>query len=89
MWKKWQKIIADLFNGLENPKSKGQDVVSNKYYIECKYTAGKGYRITTKTWDKIYWEAIRAGREPVIALKIDDTELAVCTLQYFLERKEE
>ena len=43
------------------------DCRSDKYLIECKTTQKKSYRLTTETWEKINYEAIRDGlRTPVL-----------------------
>ena len=47
------------------------DVRSDKFLIECKTTAKDSYRLTAKTWEKIYKEALRDGiREPVMRIDL-------------------
>jgi len=88
-WKEWESWVAKMFDGFLNPKSKGQDIMAPRLYIECKQTDKKQFTLTKKTWDKIYWEAVRANKEPVIAIKMGDVTLCVCELMYFTGLREE
>ena len=72
-------------DGIVNIKSKGKDVVTDHYYIECKYTDSKSFTVSEDVWKKIYWDAVRAGVEPLIAIKIKDIELIVMSIDYFKE----
>lgn len=79
-WHKHQQKVAKQFGGIVNAKSKGADVIQgSKYIIECKLRE-KSFNLTPHIWEKIYWQAMRAGKEPLIAVKIGDYELGIVEL---------
>ena len=70
-----QKTAKEI-NGRTTPASGSRwhqkgDIRSDKFLIECKTTTKDSYRLTAKTWEKIYKEALRDGiREPVMRIDL-------------------
>lgn len=46
------------------------DLKSDEYFIECKYTEKKGFRITTKMLEKLWNDALDSNKLPVIVIGI-------------------
>ena len=60
------------------------DCRSDKYLIECKTTQKKSYRLTTETWEKINYEAIRDGlRTPIMCIEVNGISKAVVNVRHF------
>lgn len=61
---------------------------SEKYYIECKYTDLKGYRITLNLIEKIWGASLSLNKEPVLVIGIrrNDNEVFVLNCPIQLER---
>lgn len=76
-WENQEKREALKFGGKRQPGSgcgkrhKG-DVKSPEFLIECKRTDKNSITVKAAWITKILEEAIRAGKEPVIALEIGD-----------------
>jgi hypothetical protein len=64
---------------------------SEKYYIECKFTDLKGYRITLNLLEKIWGASLSLNKEPalVIGIRRNDDEVFVinCSIQLEKNRK--
>lgn len=50
------------------------DLSTDKYCIEAKFTDKKGYRITSKTLEKIWDESLDANKEPLMIIGIAGEE---------------
>jgi len=48
------------------------DLKTDEHVIECKFTEKKGYRITTKTLQKLWDEALDANKLPLLIIGIKD-----------------
>ncbi len=48
------------------------DLKTEDYVIECKYTDKKGFRISTKILEKLWNEALDAGKLPLLIVGIKD-----------------
>ena len=83
-----EKAIAKALGGRRvagsgsQPGSKG-DVACGRFLIEAKQTTGKGYRLTQAVWVKIYSEAVKTAREPVLVVDIGGRQLAVLDFEVF------
>lgn len=83
-----QRVAADL-DGRPTPASgafwqyKG-DVRSEDYLVEAKRTDKASLSIKRAVWDKIRREALLDGRVPVLAVQIQDRDLAVLDWEDFL-----
>lgn len=89
-WQKKEKQDEDDFNGKRTPRSGGfwgfkGDITSREFLIESKHTTQKGFRITEELWDKIYDEALKSRKKPLISLQINDTEMVILDKDDFLE----
>lgn len=75
--KKQEQRVARDHGGSRVPFSgagldKGDGRVRGKYRIENKQTAGKGYRLSVDTWDKLRVAALSAGEMPVLQVTLTD-----------------
>jgi len=61
------------------------DVVSGTFLIEAKATQAASYRVTLATWNKTAGEAGMAMKKPLMALRIQGTDLAVIRLDDLTE----
>lgn len=69
--------------------SKG-DVVTDTELVECKATRTKSYSVGVERWTKIADEAATIGREPVMAVRLADTnrtpvDLIIISLDRYME----
>ena len=48
------------------------DLRTDNYLIEAKYTEQKGYRISTKTLEKLWTEALEANKFPLLIIGLKD-----------------
>lgn len=55
------------------------DVVTTDFQIECKMTGGAGIFVTKKMLEKVWEEALGAGRTPLLQLRFD-------TIKKFVEK---
>ena len=86
--KKWQKKeVSDavLFNGKRTPKSGGfwsfpGDVVTKDFLIDSKITDKKGFRITGDMWNKLFNEALKSRRVPVLSISLMNENLELVVL---------
>lgn len=64
---------------------------SEQYYIECKFSELKGFRISLKLLEKIWGASLSMNKEPVLVIGIrrNDNEVFVlnCMLQLEKNRK--
>lgn len=92
-FRKHQERIAKLFEGQVNKISKGPDIQSDNWTIECKEYKD-AFSISTHTWEKIFWEAHANSKQPIIVLTLkgmDDRvnkDLAIIDLALILEKEE-
>ena len=87
-WKKHEEKQAKDFGGRVNKGSGNYwgvpgDIKTDKYLIEAKQTEKKSYSLNVDTLDKIYEEALFSKRIPLMAIKIQDTEVIVMFKQDF------
>jgi hypothetical protein len=84
-----ERGLAASLGGRSTPASgafwhrKG-DVRSDRYLVEAKQTAKQSISIAKPVWEKIRREALLDGRVPVLALRIQDRDLAVLDMEDFL-----
>ena len=60
------------------------DARSEEYLVEAKRTDKASLSIKKQVWDKIRREALLDGRVPVLAVQIQDRDLAVLDWEDFL-----
>lgn len=86
MKKKWQnkeRRDAKDFGGKVTPRSGGfwafaGDVKTDDFLIDSKFTKTDSFKITKKIWDKLYGEALKARKTPLLSLEIgEELELIV------------
>jgi hypothetical protein len=90
-WQKKENKDAELFKGRRTPKSGGfwafaGDVVTKDFLIDSKVTDKKGFRITGNIWRKLFNEALKARRLPLLSilLRSEGFELVVLDKNDFL-----
>ena len=67
----WEKRVEKCINSGSLWFDKG-DLKSEDCIIECKYTEGKGYRISSKVLNKLWNDALDANKIPVLTIGIKD-----------------
>lgn len=67
--------------------SKG-DVKADRWLVECKTTTSPRFPLTLALFRKIEFEAMQAGRAPVMIIEMAGRSLAVITLDDFLAFKD-
>ena len=86
---KQERMVADDLGGRTVPASgafwarKG-DARNEDFLVEAKRTDKASISIKKQVWDKIRREALLDGRYPVLALQIQDRNLAVLDWEDFL-----
>jgi len=90
-WQKKEKDDAKSFGGKRTPKSGGYwsfpgDVTTKHFLIDSKTTEKKGFRVTESMWKKIYYEALKARKLPVLSISLinEDIELVVLDKNDFI-----
>lgn len=86
--KKWQQKEnkdAKLFKGRVTPKSGGfwsfaGDVVTEDFLIDCKTTDKNRFSITKRMWEKIYVEALKSRRMPLLSAMFGDSNIEIVIL---------
>ena len=97
-WRLWEDDVADALDG-DKVKASGMtdlfkgDVRTDLLLVDAKHTAGDGYSVSAAFWSKLSSWARNEGREPAIAIRIEDengaAEIAVVTEQFYAERHPE
>lgn len=95
-WQEKEKKDAELFKGKRTPKSGGfwsfaGDVVTDTFLLDSKTTDKKGFRITDNIWRKLYNEALKARKIPILSifLTAKDLELVVLDKNDFITLMED
>jgi len=90
-WQKKENKDAESFGGRVTPKSGGfwafaGDVVTKDFLIDSKVTEKKGFRITGSIWRKVFNEALKSRRIPILSLSLsnEDIELVVLDKNDFI-----
>jgi len=90
-WQKKEKKDAESFTGRKTPKSGGHwsfpgDVVTKDFLIDSKITEKKGFRITGKIWRKVFSEALKSRKIPILSLSLsnEDIELVILDKNDFI-----
>ena len=80
-----EKFIKTINSGAYNHDA---DAVSDENCLEIKYTEKKGYRITTKTLQKIWNEAFDQCKFPILGIIIEEEkERWILKVDIIKERK--
>lgn len=69
---------------MRDPTLKG-DVSSSSFLVECKTTEGKGYTLTRAVLEKIWREAVRNNKTPLMQVEIGGAAYAVLRWEDFME----
>lgn len=89
---KHESFIADYFGGKTVIASgalyfaKG-DVITDNYLIECKATEKDYYTLKKSVITKIRTEAIKCGRVPLLAIRVQDRDFIVHRMGDFMNGK--
>ena len=86
--KKWQikeTKDASLFKGRRTPKSGGfwsfpGDVVTKDFLIDSKTTEKKGFRITCGIWNKLFNEALKSRKLPILSISLTSKDIELVVL---------
>jgi len=94
MTKKWQKKEnkdAEQFGGRVTPRSGGMwsfpgDVKTDMFLIDSKTTDKKSYSITANIWRKLYSQALKSQRLPLLSIQLvkDGVEVVVLDKNDFI-----
>ncbi len=95
-WQKKEKNDAREFGGRVTPRSGGMwsfpgDVKTDMFLIESKTTDKKSYSITANTWRKLYSQALKSQRLPLLSIQLakEDIEVVVLDKNDFIAFLEE
>lgn len=74
-WVRKEKRDAADFGAKRTPRSGGiwsfpGDLKNDKFLIESKKTEKKGFTITNKTWEKVWAEALKSQRMPLLSIEL-------------------
>ena len=90
-WQKKETKDAEQFGGRRTPKSGGfwsfaGDVVTKDFLIDSKTTDKKSFSITANMWTKLFNEAIKARKLPILSILLinNETELVVLDKNDFI-----
>lgn len=81
-WIKKEKSDAEEFSGKRTARSGGfwsfaGDVSTDTFLIDSKHTEKKSYTVTGDIWNKIFKEALRARKIPMLSIQVQDIELVI------------
>ena len=95
LWEIWEDDVAERM-GADKVKASGQtylhkgDCKTGEYLVDAKDTETDGYSVTDKFWEKLSTWARNEGKEPVIAIRIEDyngpVEMVVVSEMWYCER---
>jgi hypothetical protein len=88
---RWGRLIAGkTVSGSGSSWSHDADIVSDDLLVEHKWTSKKSFSIQAKIWRKIYNEAWKIGRTPILAIHLSDppTDVVLMDENDFLELRE-
>ncbi len=91
--RKHEDRLAKLVNGKTvsgsgAPWSHDGDVRADDVLIEHKYTTKKSFAVSRQLWDKLFKEAWKIGKVPVLGLHISGLNLVVLDESDYLELRE-
>ena len=80
-----EKRIAQVTGGRTvggsgNSWSHKGDVVGDDMLVEAKWTGKNSFSVTAAVWRKIETEAVRSGKIPVLAVRIEPSDLDLVVL---------
>ena len=81
-WKVWEDDVVERMGG-DKVKASGMtdnhkgDVKTDCHLVDAKDTEGDGYSVSASFWEKLNGWARNEGREPLIAIRIEDDNGAV------------
>ena len=91
-WQEKERKDAEAFKGRVTPKSGGHwsfpgDVVTEKFLIDSKATEKKGFRITGNIWRKVFNEALKSRKIPILSLSLinEAIDLVILDKNDFIE----
>ena len=97
-WKEWEEDVAERIGGAL-VKASGRtdmfkgDVKTDSLLIDAKYTGNDGFSVSDSLWSTVSAWSRNEGREPVVAIRIEDdngpVDIAVVTEQFYSERHPE
>jgi len=84
-WRKKEIRDAKDFKGKLTPRSGGYfsfpgDVKTDTFLIESKTTNKKSYSITANTWRKLYSQALKSQRLPLLSVQLAKENIEVVIL---------
>ena len=84
-WQKKEKNDAKDFGGKVTPRSGGYfsfpgDVVTKDYLIDSKTTDKKGFRITADMWTKVFNEALKSRKLPILSILLINNGIELVVL---------
>ena len=65
------------------------DAKSVKFLVEAKETEKESYSLKKQIFEKIYMEALKEGREPVMQIRIQNVKVAIISWEHFLALTED
>jgi len=97
--KRWQikeNKDAEQFGGRVTPRSGGMwsfpgDVKTDDFLIDSKTTEKKSFSITANIWRKLYTQALKSQRLPLLSVRLekDDIEVVILDKNDFITILEE
>jgi len=84
-WQKKEKKDAKDFKARRTPRSGGiwsfsGDLKNDRFLIESKKTEKKGFNITNKIWEKVWAEALKSQRMPLLSIELGN-EMEIVVLE--------
>jgi len=84
-WQKKETKDAEQFGGRKTPKSGGfwsfaGDIVTKDYLIDSKTTDKEGFRITASMWTKLFNEALKSRKLPILSILLIHKEIELVVL---------
>jgi hypothetical protein len=84
-WQKKESKDAEEFGGRVTPRSGGMwsfpgDVKTDDFLIDAKTTDKKSYSLTVETWRKLYSQALKSQRLPLLSIQLVKENVEVVVL---------
>ena len=84
-WQKKENKDAEQFGGRVTPRSGGLwsfpgDVKTDMFLIDSKTTDKKSYSVTANTWRKLYSQALKSQRLPLLSVQLVKEDIEVVVL---------
>lgn len=82
---KQERRLADrtggrTVGGSGNSWSHKGDVIAGDLHIEAKWTGKNSFSVSAALWRKLETEAVRSGKMPVLAIRLDPSDLDLIVL---------